>query len=150
MNDTENTKPIELSDADKCLLVAQFLTATEAAYGYDTAIRLVHEEVKEAAEALAAFLKEFSDMQYVLAGLYITAVSEGRGEVSIDQTTLDNIETLTTYADAVFTQPIQDESFARVHKSNMSKLVNGKALRREDGKILKGPNYKAPELTDLI
>lgn len=39
----------------------------------------------------------------------------------------------------------------RVHASNMSKLgVDGKPLRREDGKILKGPNYFEPSLIDLI
>ena len=44
-----------------------------------------------------------------------------------------------------------DEALNRVHQSNMSKLgVDGKPLRREDGKILKGPNYKEPNLTDLI
>lgn len=39
--------------------------------------------------------------------------------------------------------------FKRVHESNMSKLVNGKSLKRADGKFLKGPNYKKPDLTDL-
>ena len=38
----------------------------------------------------------------------------------------------------------------RVHKSNLSKLVDGKPLRREDGKVLKGPNYAPPTLTDLV
>jgi len=38
----------------------------------------------------------------------------------------------------------------RIHISNMSKLVNGKPLRNEDGKVLKGPNYKPPTLTDLV
>ena len=38
----------------------------------------------------------------------------------------------------------------RVHKSNLSKLVDGKPLRREDGKVLKGPNYKPPTLIDLV
>jgi len=28
--------------------------------------------------------------------------------------------------------------------------VDGKPLRREDGKILKGPNYQPPFLTDLL
>ena len=32
----------------------------------------------------------------------------------------------------------------------MSKLgEDGKPIRREDGKVLKGPNYKEPDLTDL-
>ncbi|NBS69169.1 hypothetical protein EBT31_09685 [bacterium] len=39
----------------------------------------------------------------------------------------------------------------RVHASNMSKLgEDGKPIRREDGKILKGPNYKEPSLIDLV
>tara|TARA_R100000315_G_scaffold52474_1_gene26199 strand:+ start:1824 stop:2102 length:279 start_codon:yes stop_codon:yes gene_type:complete len=39
----------------------------------------------------------------------------------------------------------------RVHKSNMSKLgLDGKPIRRNDGKVLKGPNYKPPVLTDLV
>lgn len=43
-----------------------------------------------------------------------------------------------------------DEALDRVHQSNMSKLVDGKPLKREDGKVLKGPNYKPPYLDDLI
>ena len=43
-----------------------------------------------------------------------------------------------------------DAALYRVHRSNLSKLVNGKPLRREDGKVLKGPNYKPPYLADLI
>jgi len=44
-----------------------------------------------------------------------------------------------------------DEALNRVHESNMSKLdEDGKPIYREDGKVLKGPNYKPPDLTDLI
>ena len=44
-----------------------------------------------------------------------------------------------------------EEALDRVHKSNMSKLgVNGKPIRRRDGKIMKGPNYEPPNLTDLV
>ena len=44
-----------------------------------------------------------------------------------------------------------DEALHRVHLSNMSKLDdNGKPIYREDGKVLKGPNYKPPTLTDLV
>lgn len=43
------------------------------------------------------------------------------------------------------------EAFKRVHESNMSKLGDdGKPAYREDGKIMKGPNYKPPELGDLV
>ena len=44
-----------------------------------------------------------------------------------------------------------DEALNRVHKSNMSKLDDdGKPIYREDGKVLKGPNYQPPDLSDLI
>jgi len=44
-----------------------------------------------------------------------------------------------------------DEALNRVHESNMSKLgEDGKPIYREDGKVLKGPNYKPPDLSDLI
>ncbi len=44
-----------------------------------------------------------------------------------------------------------DEALDRVHKSNMSKLdEEGKPIYRKDGKVLKGPNYQPPDLTDLI
>ena len=43
-----------------------------------------------------------------------------------------------------------DEALNRVHESNMSKLgEDGKPIYREDGKVLKGPNYKPPDLSDL-
>jgi len=44
-----------------------------------------------------------------------------------------------------------DEALDRVHESNMTKLgEDGKPTRREDGKVLKGPNYQPPNLTDLV
>lgn len=43
-----------------------------------------------------------------------------------------------------------DEALDRVHKSNLSKLVDGLPLKREDGKVIKGPNYEPPYLVDLI
>ena len=44
-----------------------------------------------------------------------------------------------------------DEALDRVHQSNMSKLgEDGLPIYREDGKVLKGPNYAPPNLTDLI
>ena len=44
-----------------------------------------------------------------------------------------------------------DEALDRVHQSNLSKLDNNlRPIRREDGKVLKGPNYQPPNLTDLV
>lgn len=40
-----------------------------------------------------------------------------------------------------------DTVFAEVHRSNMSKVgENGKPIYRDDGKVLKGPNYTPPNI----
>lgn len=68
-------------------------------------------------------LKEGADLLYVLLG---TFVSLGLGDQLI-------------------------EAFKRVHESNMSKLgEDGYPVYRDDGKVLKGPNYKPPVLDDLV
>lgn len=68
-------------------------------------------------------LKEGADLLYVLLG---TFVSLGLGDQLI-------------------------EAFKRVHESNMSKLDEaGRPIYREDGKVLKGVNYKPPVLDDLV
>lgn len=80
-----------------------------------------NEEVPK--ELYADLLKELSDLQVVLSGT------------------------------AVALKPLQklEEAFIRVHESNMSKLGDdGKPLFREDGKVLKGPNYFKPDLSDLV
>lgn len=65
--------------------------------------------------------KELSDLLYVTLGMAVT-----------------------------FGLPIE-EVFKRTHESNMSKLgEDGKPIYREDGKVLKGPNYKPPNLEDLF
>lgn len=43
-----------------------------------------------------------------------------------------------------------DEALDRVYESNISKLVDGKPVKDEKGKVTKGPNYHPPYLTDLI
>ena len=44
-----------------------------------------------------------------------------------------------------------DEAMARVFQSNMSKLdKRGNPIYREDGKVLKGPFYRQPDLHSLV
>lgn len=44
-----------------------------------------------------------------------------------------------------------DTCFTEVHASNMSKLgEDGKPIYREDGKVLKGPNFFEPELEEIV
>lgn len=41
-----------------------------------------------------------------------------------------------------------EEAFRRVHQSNMSKLgVDNRPIFRDDGKVLKGPNYFEPDMS---
>lgn len=41
--------------------------------------------------------------------------------------------------------------FDEIQKSNMSKLdSNGKPIYREDGKVMKGPNYFKPDFSKII
>jgi predicted HAD superfamily Cof-like phosphohydrolase len=75
-----------------------------------------------------------------------------------EDTDKDKIHTLKELADLVFVCYQYavargwnlDIALKRVFESNMSKFVDGKPLRREDGKILKGPNYQPPFLDDLV
>lgn len=50
---------------------------------------------------------------------------------------------------AVFFEIPSDEAFRRVHESNMTKVVDGKIIFREDGKILKPDTYQAPDMSGL-
>ena len=44
-----------------------------------------------------------------------------------------------------------DEAMFRVFESNMSKLdEQGKPIYRDDGKVLKGPNYRKPDLSVCV
>ena len=44
-----------------------------------------------------------------------------------------------------------DAAFAEVHRSNMSKLgPDGKPIYREDGKVLKGPNYSPADVSPCL
>jgi len=44
-----------------------------------------------------------------------------------------------------------EEVFAEIQRSNMSKLgADGKPIYREDGKVLKGPNYFKPDIQAIL
>ena len=73
--------------------------------------------------------------------------------------TVNSVECLKELADLVYVAYQYAENLGwdldvaldRVHESNMSKLdENGNPIYREDGKVLKGPNYQPPNLTDLV
>lgn len=48
-------------------------------------------------------------------------------------------------------QDIIEDVFDEIQRSNMSKLgEDGKPIRREDGKILKGPNFSPPNISKFL
>ena len=92
-------------------------------------INLLAEELEELREALAAgdiveVLDALTDLQYVLDGAYLSFGLHS----------------------------VKEAAFAEVQRSNMSKLgEDGKPIRREsDGKILKGPNFFEPDLSQFV
>lgn len=72
----------------------------------------------------------------------------------IDKRAKELADILYTVFGTIITEGLQDHIervFDEVHKSNMSKLDdNGKAIKRADGKVLKGDNYKEPDLSFLL
>ena len=87
--------------------------------------------------------KEFLEAEGVLFRKNATIESEALKELA------DLIYVCYQYAENMGW--LLDEALDRVHLSNMSKLdEEGKPVYREDGKVLKGPNYKPPTLTDLV
>ena len=90
-------------------------------------VNLMKEELSEYIEAcenqdIVAITDAIIDMQYILSGIVIAHGIHNKF----------------------------DKLFQEVHDSNMSKLENGKALRRNDGKVLKGKNYFKPELQKIL
>lgn len=43
-----------------------------------------------------------------------------------------------------------DACFTEVHRSNLSKLENGRVLYREDGKVMKGKDYSSANIREVL
>ena len=89
---------------------------------------LMDEEIKEYLDAvknkdLMEVADALGDMLYILCG---TIITHGM-------------------------QDVIDEVFEEIQQSNMSKLgADGKPIYREDGKVLKGPNYFRPDIAKIL
>lgn len=140
-------------------MVREFHTVFGLTKGPELWGKLIEEEAGELSEAIrlddgsdetsAERLKETCDLLYVTLGFQVAA--EGLQEpVILSKDTLMTISVAIAEAIGFYGQDAFFEAFRRVHESNMSKLGDdGRPVRREDGKILKGPNYRAPDLMDL-
>lgn len=72
----------------------------------------------------------------------------------VDKRAKELADILYTVFGTIITEGLQDvieRVFDEVHEGNMSKLGNdGKPVKRADGKVLKGPNYKEPNLSWIV
>lgn len=89
---------------------------------------------------LSLIAEEFSELKEAIAVGDIVEVADA----------LTDILYVTYGAAHAFGIPI-DDCFNEVQRSNMSKLgVDGKPVYREDGKVIKGPNYSEPNLQKVL
>ncbi|MEU4386827.1 hypothetical protein [Promicromonospora sp. NPDC023805] len=99
---------------------------------------LLAEEASEAAEALTDLAKALQDGDDPVAAYW--AVAKELADVLY-----------VTYGAADALGIDLPAVFAEVHRSNMSKVdADGQVLRRADGKVLKGPDYRPPVLDGLV
>ncbi|APL99351.1 nucleotide pyrophosphohydrolase [Bordetella phage FP1] len=114
-------------------------------------VKLIAEELTELCDALGVDLE------------VIRSAKDGEWRVKVEATADDEDVDLVEAADAlgdldyvvaganlVFGFPAQDVS-AEIHRANMSKLgADGKPIYREDGKVMKGPNYTPPNVAGVL
>ena len=132
--------------------VKEFQTAFQTAESEELWIKLINEEADEVLKAAQELLKETCDLVYVMVGL--ANLAPKNSDIAIPPELGHKLMFATEYVQmmAEMLPPGGfEDAFTRVHLSNMSKLgEDGKPIRREDGKVLKGPNYAPPVLEDLI
>lgn len=147
----------EIKDPYQAL--AEFMSAFGASLDPRLWIKLVDEELKELYAEVPntqEHLKELSDLLYVYTGLDLVSHSY-MGELMPEDERSKSIKllgraerALSEYAEYYGEEKLA-RAFSRVHLSNMSKLdENGKPIKRDDGKVMKGPNYMPPDLSDLV
>ena len=93
-------------------------------------------------------MSELETLRFNLIAEEYEEVMSGKTEENVLKELADLVYVTYGYA-ATFGWNL-DEAVRRVHESNMSKLVEGKPLKRADGKVLKGPYYKPPTMEDLV
>ena len=136
-------------DNDHLAMLAEFLTAMEQPVsqgwedleGIKLGLKLIEEETDEFREAVENLFEN---------------TECGEGEDVLNHNREDHAKELTDILYVCYWTAAKigidvNEAFRRVHASNMSKLgPDGKPVKREDGKVLKGPGYHAPDLSDIV
>lgn len=93
------------------------------------------------AEEREELLKEICDLAYVIAGADVEWGDNG----SVER--ISQIELICSVLGMNFV-----EAFRRVHSNNVGRCIqdDGTIKRRDDGKIIRNPNYAKVDLSDLV
>lgn len=119
--------------------------------------RLFDEELKEYNDAeknndKVEMLDAVCDMCYILIGTLLE-IHKGNVDAVTDVIYFEENDKSKFIFEKVFENEFNDifvKAFEEVHRSNMSKLQDGKAIFRADGKILKGADYFRPNLKPFV
>ena len=145
MTNSNNSK----TNKDQLSLLVDFMTAMgqpvsqgwEDIEGIKLGLKLIEEETEEFREAVENIFEN---------------TECGEGEDVLNDSREDRAKELADILYVCYWTAAKigidvNEAFRRVHASNMSKLgPDGKPVKREDGKVLKGPGYHAPDLSDIV
>ena len=117
-------------------LVEEFMTA----FGQDVEKVASMPDRKTAMLRLKLILEEYEELETAVEEHHLVGIADA----------LTDILYVTYGAGHAFGINL-DECFEEVHESNMSKLgPDGKPIYRDDGKVMKGPDYREPDLRKII
>ena len=117
-------------------LVEEFMTA----FDQDVQKKASMPDRKTAMLRLKLILEEYEELETAVEEQHLVGIADA----------LTDILYVTYGAGHAFGIDL-DECFEEVHESNMSKLgPDGKPIYRDDGKVMKGPDYREPDLRKII
>ncbi|MDO4606493.1 MAG: GNAT family N-acetyltransferase [Bowdeniella nasicola] len=109
-------------------------------------LRLIAEEFCElveasrGVEAAETVRQALSDVEKIPVDADLIATADALGDL-----------TYVIYGLAILANIPLDDVISEIHRSNMTKLgADGKPIKREDGKILKGPNFSPPNIAEVV
>lgn len=97
---------------------------------------------------------DIKELRKVVMGEEVKEVCEAIDNEPLDHVAKELADLLYVTYGTIIAYGLQDKMeavFDEVHRSNMSKLgEDGKPIYREDGKVLKGPNYSEADIESIL
>lgn len=110
------------------------------AFGVPVRARPTLAPKKEARLRLRLIQEELRELRDAIKANDLVGIADALGDLTV-------VVTGSAICYGIDLQPVVDE----IHRSNMSKLgEDGRPILREDGKVLKGPNYFKPDLKKVV